>query len=48
MKLFGITKGDLKDIYETKEKFSEYYLNYDFMALTDRKIGRETLWKQSL
>ena len=41
MKLFGITKGDLKDIYETKEKFSEYYLNYDFMALTDRKLDEK-------
>lgn len=36
LKLFGIKKGDLKEISETAVKYERYYLNYDFIAVEDR------------
>ena len=42
MKLFGITKADLKEISETANKFEEYYLNYDFITVEDRSDSKST------
>ena len=38
-KLGGITKADLKDMYETGSKFENYYLNFDFVPRTDLKAS---------
>lgn len=38
LKIFGITKSDLQEIAETGEKFEQYHLNYDFVALEDRPL----------
>jgi subtilisin family serine protease len=34
-KLGGVTKADLKDMYETGSKFENYYLNYDYAPRTE-------------
>ncbi|MEZ4721701.1 MAG: S8 family serine peptidase [Flavobacteriales bacterium] len=38
-KLFGISKGDLKEIQEQKTNFEAYYLNMSFKARTELKPG---------
>lgn len=42
LKIFGVTRADLKEMYETSNKYRKYYLNYDFKpreGFDFKKIG---------